>query len=125
MDRQVSEGQCIGGQLGGRRGSFSTPHARSRLLNAHPTPPRRLKEAFTAAVEDLGGLQAARPKAVWERLHPSYPMLTLQVPAGGGLGSACLPGTAPLAACCTGWLGFEPSGKTPLLPLPRLQSCKW
>lgn len=39
----------------------------------------RLKEAFTEAVDLMGGVHSARPKAIWDALHHTYPMLTVQV----------------------------------------------
>ncbi|PSC72933.1 PHR1-LIKE 1-like isoform B [Micractinium conductrix] len=38
----------------------------------------RLKEAFNAAVADLGGLAAARPRTVLQVLQADFPLLTLQ-----------------------------------------------
>ncbi len=38
----------------------------------------RLEEAYEAAVQQLGGLQAARPKQLLQLLQPEFPDLALQ-----------------------------------------------
>lgn len=38
----------------------------------------RLEEAYEAAVQQLGGLQAARPKQLLQILQPEFPDLALQ-----------------------------------------------
>lgn len=55
------------------------PHHTNPNFNPAPSPTSRLEAAYEAAVVELGGLHAARPKQLLEILQPEFPDLALQV----------------------------------------------
>lgn len=46
-------------------------------------PSSSMEEAYMEALDKIGGLEKAKPKAVWELLHPQFPELDIAVGAGG------------------------------------------
>ena len=54
-----------------------------------PLPACRMEEAFQQAIERLGGLEAAKPKAILELLAAEFPSLTTLVRASSLEGCSC------------------------------------
>ncbi len=82
-----------GGGGGGRQAHAQLPWPRVCVLLSPactiPCPPHRLcrmEEAYDAAVAQCGGLEAAKPKGVFEAMQATgeFPELTLQVGACSG-----------------------------------------